>query len=570
MRPDAPRSARHERGGSRRAPASSAASSLGPSRHAIRTSRGSCADAGRDEPDASGTDKMKECDVDAFSAASVSSSARPRRRRRIDTRAVALAPPTVGVAEPAKSSRRRDPRRGPARRSGLATRRDDSAAPQPATMRRGELPSPLGRRSVNRSRRARDRRTPDTPNLFIGRAATRIITSRRGFGAVLRFAPFYRHLSGQLLLEAAPGAGLRRFSPSPVLALIAGLTDRRRAIVSFGDSLTAAGLVEAGRRRRPRARVRALVRRVQPRLRGATRQGGGAPTFPARCLPVTVLLGTNDAALADVEPSAHVPLEEYAENLAAIVEHVKRRAARVVLTERMRRDRREDGEHARACTASSVFHRKRSQGNTRLRRSRANRRRGRERPLRRPVRHHPRRHAPPEDASSGGMGDCTATLTVQHGVSAPQCRLEEIAALGLGGARRSMLRSEASTARRREGSTPCSGRRDAAVGAFDDLRTASRSSRGRRPSRGRGTLLNIARVFPAAARGGPHGRRGLARASRARDGVRGERRSWAKHARWAASSHSPRPAVFRDGGESAPACSLPCCSGGKVVARIVH
>jgi hypothetical protein len=39
------------------------------------------------------------------------------------------------------------------------------------------------------------------------------------------------------------------------------------------------------------------------------------------CKPLT--LGTNDAALADVEPAAHVPLEEYALNLAAIVRHLQ-------------------------------------------------------------------------------------------------------------------------------------------------------------------------------------------------------------------------------------------------------
>ena len=115
-----------------------------------------------------------------------------------------------------------------------------------------------------------------------------------------------------------------------------GLTDRRRAIVLFGDSLTQRGW-------EPNGWGAALAHAYGRSCDVYNRGFGGYNTrwcrhmlphlFPATESPllVTVLLGTNDAALADVEPSAHVPLEEYAENLAAIVEHVKRRAARVVL-----------------------------------------------------------------------------------------------------------------------------------------------------------------------------------------------------------------------------------------------
>ena len=115
-----------------------------------------------------------------------------------------------------------------------------------------------------------------------------------------------------------------------------GLTDRRRAIVLFGDSLTQRGW-------EPNGWGAALAHAYGRSCDVYNRGYGGYNTrwcrhmlphlFPATESPllVTVLLGTNDAALADVEPSAHVPLEEYAENLAAIVEHVKRRAARVVL-----------------------------------------------------------------------------------------------------------------------------------------------------------------------------------------------------------------------------------------------
>ena len=48
-------------------------------------------------------------------------------------------------------------------------------------------------------------------------------------------------------------------------------------------------------------------------------------------LLVTVMLGTNDAALANVEPGATVPLDEYSENLTAIVRRVKQRSGRVII-----------------------------------------------------------------------------------------------------------------------------------------------------------------------------------------------------------------------------------------------
>ena len=48
-------------------------------------------------------------------------------------------------------------------------------------------------------------------------------------------------------------------------------------------------------------------------------------------LLVTVMLGTNDAALVDVEPAAHMPLDEYESNLDAIVKHVKSNATQVIV-----------------------------------------------------------------------------------------------------------------------------------------------------------------------------------------------------------------------------------------------
>lgn len=53
----------------------------------------------------------------------------------------------------------------------------------------------------------------------------------------------------------------------------------------------------------------------------------GDATAPPPPRLVTVFLGANDSALADVSPKQHVPLTEYAENLERIVAHVREQAA---------------------------------------------------------------------------------------------------------------------------------------------------------------------------------------------------------------------------------------------------
>ena len=46
---------------------------------------------------------------------------------------------------------------------------------------------------------------------------------------------------------------------------------------------------------------------------------------------VLVLLGTNDSALEDLAPTQYVPLTEYAENLSAIINRLRRRSKFVVI-----------------------------------------------------------------------------------------------------------------------------------------------------------------------------------------------------------------------------------------------
>ena len=115
-----------------------------------------------------------------------------------------------------------------------------------------------------------------------------------------------------------------------------GLTDRRRAIVLFGDSLTQRSFEPSGW-------GAALAHLYGRRCDVYNRGFGGYNTrwcrsmvgelFPADETPLlaTVLLGTNDAALFDVEPAAHVPLEEYEDNLTAIVTHLKSRCVHVMV-----------------------------------------------------------------------------------------------------------------------------------------------------------------------------------------------------------------------------------------------
>ena len=115
-----------------------------------------------------------------------------------------------------------------------------------------------------------------------------------------------------------------------------GLTDRRRAIVLFGDSLTQRSFEPSGW-------GAALAHLYGRRCDVYNRGFGGYNTrwcrsmvgelFPAHETPLlaTVLLGTNDAALFDIEPAAHVPLEEYEDNLTAIVTHVKKRCVHVIV-----------------------------------------------------------------------------------------------------------------------------------------------------------------------------------------------------------------------------------------------
>lgn len=131
-----------------------------------------------------------------------------------------------------------------------------------------------------------------------------------------------------------------RALPRALSALAMGLTDRRRAIVIFGDSLTQRSFQPAGW-------GAALAMRYQRRVDVINRGYGGYNSrwclamvdelFPASArgrdkpLLVTVMLGTNDAALPEVEPAPTVPLEEYRSNLDAIVAKLKQRAEHVVV-----------------------------------------------------------------------------------------------------------------------------------------------------------------------------------------------------------------------------------------------
>ncbi|XP_067840357.1 isoamyl acetate-hydrolyzing esterase 1 homolog isoform X2 [Heptranchias perlo] len=47
------------------------------------------------------------------------------------------------------------------------------------------------------------------------------------------------------------------------------------------------------------------------------------PTDQETIAAVTVFFGANDSALKDVNPVQHVPLDEYAENLKCIIQHLK-------------------------------------------------------------------------------------------------------------------------------------------------------------------------------------------------------------------------------------------------------
>lgn len=118
-----------------------------------------------------------------------------------------------------------------------------------------------------------------------------------------------------------------------------GLTDRRRAIVIFGDSLTQRSFEPTS------GWGSALAHMYGRRCDVYNRGYGGYNTrwcrsmlphlFPLdgteHPLLVTVMLGTNDAALPDAVPTAVVPLDEYADNLTAIVRHLKSTARHVVV-----------------------------------------------------------------------------------------------------------------------------------------------------------------------------------------------------------------------------------------------
>ena len=118
-----------------------------------------------------------------------------------------------------------------------------------------------------------------------------------------------------------------------------GLTSRRRAIVIFGDSLTQRSF-------EPTSGWGASLAHMYGRRCDVYNRGyGGYNTRWCRSqLPhlfplddtehpmlVTVMLGTNDAAIPEVVPTATVPLDEYTDNLTAIVRHVKATAKHVVV-----------------------------------------------------------------------------------------------------------------------------------------------------------------------------------------------------------------------------------------------
>ena len=122
-----------------------------------------------------------------------------------------------------------------------------------------------------------------------------------------------------------------------------GLTDRRQTIVLFGDSLTQRSFEP------DRGWGAALAHLYGRRCDVYNRGFGGYNStwcrsmlhelFPllhpkdARPLLVTVLLGTNDAALPSAAPSASafVALDEYVANLTSIVRHLQRAATHVVV-----------------------------------------------------------------------------------------------------------------------------------------------------------------------------------------------------------------------------------------------
>jgi lysophospholipase L1-like esterase len=124
-----------------------------------------------------------------------------------------------------------------------------------------------------------------------------------------------------------------------------GLTDRRRAIVLFGDSLTQRSFEPTGGWGARLAHM--YGRRCDVYNRG---YGGYNTRWCRSQLPhlfplakngpipnaehpllVTIMLGTNDAAIAEVVPTATIPLDEYGANLLATVRHVQRAAKYVVV-----------------------------------------------------------------------------------------------------------------------------------------------------------------------------------------------------------------------------------------------
>ena len=120
-----------------------------------------------------------------------------------------------------------------------------------------------------------------------------------------------------------------------------GVTGDRATVVLFGDSITQRGFGESGW-------CGSLAHYYQRKADVYNRGYGGYNTrwarylvpymFPlgeneglpsAQHLVVTIWFGANDAAAAT--ENAHVPLNEYEDNLRAIVRHVKRAAKHVVV-----------------------------------------------------------------------------------------------------------------------------------------------------------------------------------------------------------------------------------------------
>jgi len=115
-----------------------------------------------------------------------------------------------------------------------------------------------------------------------------------------------------------------------------GLAIRRAAIVLFGDSLTQRSFELGGWGARLADRY---CRQADVFCRGygsyTTRwcRAMLGDMFPPaeELILVLVLLGTNDSALEDLAPTQYVPLTEYAENLSAIINRLRRRSKFVVI-----------------------------------------------------------------------------------------------------------------------------------------------------------------------------------------------------------------------------------------------